>query len=284
MTSSNTAARPKPQPRVWRTLARPILRALGAALAVYAGLLALLWWGQERLLFVPTVLPANHRFNVPAVVHETWVDVPGGRLHALHLKQPQSRGVVFYLHGNAGNLQSWFVNADFYRQAQLDLFMIDYRGYGKSPGRITSQAQLLADVRAAWDQISPAYAGKKRVVFGRSLGTGLAALLAAEVQPELTVLVSPYFSMQALAAEHYPWVPGALLRYPLRTDLALPRIQGPVWMVHGARDTLIPLSHAQRLLAASPRAKLQVLPEAGHNNLQDVADYSKGLLEALQMP
>lgn len=284
MPSYNSAPAPIRQVPVWRALARPILRALGVGVAVYLSLLALLWWGQERLLFLPTALPANHRFNLPADVHEIWVDVPGGRLNALHLKQPQSRGVVFYLHGNAGNLQSWFVNADFYRQAQLDLFMIDYRGYGKSPGRISSEAQLLADVRAAWDQISPVYAGKKRVVFGRSLGTGLAALLAAEVQPELTVLASPYFSMQALAAEHYPWVPGAVLRYPLRTDLALPRIQGPVWVVHGERDTLIPVSHARRLLAVSARAKLQVVPAAGHNNLQDFAGYSKGLLEVLQVP
>jgi hypothetical protein len=64
-------------------------------------------------------------------------------------------GVVFYLHGNAGNLDSWFVNADFWRQANVDLFMLDYRGYGKSSGRITSQAQLEADVRAAWAAVAP---------------------------------------------------------------------------------------------------------------------------------
>ena len=163
--------------------------------ALYAGLLGLLWWGQERLLFMPQRLPAQHRFMVDADVVETWVDVPGARLNALHLRLPQPQGVVFFLHGNAGNLDSWFTNADFYRRANVDLFTLDYRGYGKSSGRIQSQEQLLADVRAAWAELAPQYAGKQRVIYGRSLGSGLAAMLAAEVQPELTVLVSPYFSM-----------------------------------------------------------------------------------------
>jgi acetyl esterase/lipase len=80
-------------------------------------------------------------------------------------------------------------------------------------------------VRAAWAAVAPRYAGKRVVLFGRSLGTGLAAGLAAELQPDLTVLVSPYTSLRALAAEHYRWVPTALLRYPLATDELLPRVR-----------------------------------------------------------
>ena len=192
--------------------------------ALYGVVIGVLWRGQERLLFLPQVLPAEHRFERGADVHETWVDVPGARLHALHLRQPDvnaAKGVVFFLHGNAGSLQSWFVNLDGYRRRGWDLFIIDYRGYGKSSGRIQSQAQLQADVRAAWDRIAPAYAGCKRVIYGRSLGTGL----AAQVEPDLTVLVSPYTSVVALAQEHYPWVPAAVLRYPLRTDAALAAVR-----------------------------------------------------------
>lgn len=253
---------------------------VGAAL--YAGLLALLWWGQERLLFVPQPLPAEHRFSVGSDVAEVWVDVPGARLNALHLRLPQPAGVVFFLHGNAGNLDSWFTNADFYRRANLDLFMLDYRGYGKSSGRIGSQHQLLADVRAAWAQIAPLYAGKRRVIYGRSLGSGLAAMLAAEIQPELTVLVSPYFSMAELAREHYPWVPAALLRYPLATSEALPQIKGPVLLVYGGRDTLIPPAHSQRLSQLSAQARLLQVPEGGHNDLHLLPAYIDGLSAALK--
>ena len=257
-----------------------ILAAVAAAL--YGAALGYIALRQEALLFAPQVLDAGYRFDRGPDVRETWVNVPGARLNALHMKLPKPVGIVFFLHGNGGSLDSWFVDIDFYRRANFDLFMIDYRGYGKSSGRIESEAQLHADVRAAWDSVAPRYAGLQRVVLGRSLGSGLAAALAAEVQPGHTVLVSPYFSMQALAAEHYAWVPGAVLRYPLRTDLALPRIHGDVLLVHGERDTLIDPSHSLRLQALLPRSRRLVVAGAAHNDLQRFSDYSDALAVALR--
>jgi uncharacterized protein len=233
--------------------------ALTLALA-YAALLGALWVGQEKLLFHPRTLPADHRFNFGDDVHEVFIDVPGARLHALHLRLPAPDGVVFYLHGNAGHLQSWFVNTDVYRRANLDLFMLDYRGFGKSTGRIESQAQLQADVGAAWQHVAARYEGRHRVFIGRSLGTGLAAALAAEI---------------------YPWVPGALLRYPLRTDEVLPMLKGPVLLLHGDRDATIPVEHSRRLLAAAPKSRLVVIEGAGHNDLQAFEAYRQALAEAL---
>jgi pimeloyl-ACP methyl ester carboxylesterase len=257
------------------------------AAALYAVLLALLWFGQEKLIFQPQKLPADHRFDLGADVHEVWIDRPGpdaARLHALHLRLPAPDGLVLYLHGNAGNLQGWFVNADFWRSTNHDVFMLDYRGYGKSGGEVRTQEQLLADVRAAWDQVAPAYTGKRRVIFGRSLGSALAASLAADVSPELTVLVSPYESMAALAAEHYRWVPAALLRYPLRTDDAVARLTGRLLLLHGERDELIGMHHSERLLAraaAAKEAKLVRVPGAGHNDLQMFDVYLGALRSAL---
>ena len=264
--------------------------AAGTALLAYAAVIALLAWQQEALLFQPQKLPADYAFNAGADVQESWVDVPGARLSALHLQLPKPDGVVFFLHGNGGNLADWFVNVDFYRRLNLDLYMIDYRGYGKSSGHIESQAQLMADVRTAWLGIAPRYAGLRRVFFGRSLGTGLAAELAAslssnqaaELQPDLTVLASPYTSMLALAQEHYPWVPAAVLRYPLRTDQALPRVHGSVLLLHGERDTLIAPVHSQRLLRLAPAARLVIVPGAAHNDLQRFSAYSDALAVALR--
>jgi uncharacterized protein len=276
--SETTITLPRPGTRRWPWL---LLRALLIAALLYGAAVAALWWGQEGLLFRPATLPADHNFRMADDVHETWVDVPGARLNALHLRLPKPHGVVFFLHGNAGNLERWFVNVDFYRKANFDLYMLDYRGFGKSTGRIESQGQLEDDVRAAWARLAPAYAGKKRVIYGRSLGSGLATMLAAEVQPELTVLVSPYASMVQLAAEKYPWVPSAALRYPLRTDLLLPRVQGPVLMAHGDQDTLIPVQHAERLQAIAPAAQLLRVPGAGHGNIHSFKLYLDGLRAAL---
>lgn len=275
--STTAPARPGWQ----RRLALAVLAILAAA-SLYAVVLALLWWRQEALLFHPRVLPANHRFDLPADVHEAWVEVPGARLHALHLQLPQPRGVVFFLHGNAGSLQTWFVNTEYYRHLNYDLFMLDYRGFGKSSGRIESEAQLHADVAAAWAQVAPRYAASIRVLLGRSLGTGLAVQLATSVQPELTVLVSAYESMTRLAHETYPWVPAAVLRYPLRTDLALPAVKGQVLLAHGLRDTLIPAAHSQALFGLARQATWLPVPAAGHGDMQEHPAYLEGLALALR--
>ena len=257
--------------------------AMLLALALYGAAMAWLWFKQEKLLFAPDVLAASHPLAKAPDIHELTIDVPGAQLSALHLRLPAPKGVVFFLHGNGGSLASWFINPEFYRRANYDLFMIDYRGYGKSTGQIESEAQLRADVRAAWATVAPQYAGRKVVFYGRSLGTGLAAGLAAELGdiPDLTVLVSPYISMTALAAEHYRWVPGALLRYPLRTSELVGRIRGPLMLIHGDQDPVIPSSHSDTLKMLAPQAMLLHIADAAHNDLQDFDAYLSAFARAL---
>ena len=263
-----------------------ILALLGLGLTLYLAALAWLWFNQERLLFAPTVLPAGLALAQASDIHETRIEVPGARLSALHLRLPNPKGVVFFLHGNGGSLANWFVNPELYRRANFDLFMFDYRGYGKSSGHIESEAQLHADVRAAWAQLAPQYAGRKVVIYGRSLGSGLAAALAHELSasrraPDLTLLVSPYLSMVALTAEHYPWVPQTVLRYPLRTDQLIGQLHAPVLLIHGAQDALIAPRHSDALKALAPQVTVIKIPGAAHNDLQDFEAYLSAFARAL---
>jgi uncharacterized protein len=271
---------------LWFKLLVQAAAGLAALLLVAAALW--IWFAQERLLFHPAALPAATVLSVDADTKEVAVEVPGARLSALHLHLPKPKGLVFFLHGNAGNLQSWFVNTALYRAANFDLFMLDYRGYGKSSGTIQSEAQLRDDVRAAWAQVAPLYAGKKIVVYGRSLGSGLAAGLVAELaaspgarQPDLTVLVSPYTSIAALTADYYPWVPQALLRYPLRTDEVIAKIRGPLLLFHGDKDELIAPRHSETLKALAPQAQLIYVVGAAHNDVQKFPAYRDAFVAAL---
>jgi uncharacterized protein len=260
MTTAVPALPASKRPIPWRRFA-----AFAAAIAVagYAMALAWVYVEQESLLFHPVPLPAAYAFGLPDV-REVSIDVDGATLSALHLRLPDPKGVVFFLHGNGGNLATWFTGAAFYRRANYDLFMLDYRGYGKSTGRVQSEEQLRADVRKAWDAVAPLYQGKRKVIYGRSLGSALAAGLAAEVQPDLTVLVSPYWSVTDLARTYFPWVPSPLLRYPLATNVDVRGIRTPILLVHGERDTLIPISNSERLEALVPQAEFLRVPGAAH--------------------
>jgi uncharacterized protein len=257
-----------------------------AALAVlgYVGIVAGLYGMQERLIFPASTLPPDYQFSFDQPFEEVRIPVPGASLSALHFTQAKPRGLVFFLHGNGGDLSSWTTGADFYRKVNYDLFIIDYRGYGKSTGKIESEAQLHADVRAAWDAIAPRYRSRNLpiVIYGRSLGTGLAAYLARDVNPALLMLVTPFTSLAAAASRAYPLVPGWILKYPLRTDAIIGEVKSPVLLVHGTRDELIPLSDSEQLrsLARSP-VELLVVDGAGHNDIQRFPAYLDGLAARL---
>ena len=172
------------------------------------------------------------------------------------------------------NVSTWLTYREFWQEAGFDVFTLDYRGFGRSTGQISSEAQLHGDVRAAWQSVAPGYAGKRLVIVGRSLGTNLAAHLSTEIPSDLLVLVSPYVSMQRMAHEQYAWVPGFLLRYPLHTDLDLPHTRAARTVIlHGEQDALIPVAHAEALHALYPASQLVTVPNAGHSDIHQSPRY-----------
>jgi alpha-beta hydrolase superfamily lysophospholipase len=209
---------------------------------------------------------------------EVTIPVDGAAMNGLHFRQANPRGLIFFLHGNGGNLQSWTTNVDYYRRVNYDMFIFDYRGYGKSTGRIQSEAQLHADVRAAWDTIASRYRNKPMVIFGRSLGTALATKLAIDVKPNLLILVSPFTSLVAMARQRYPFLPEWLVRYPLHTDKLIADIRSPTMFIHGDEDRFIPITHSYELTRlADATAKLLVIAGAGHNDIHQFKGYLDGL-------
>ena len=268
---------------VYALFSAAVLFAIGA---LYAGAVGWLYFRQERLLFEPDKLPADEPICTDPDTRELFVEVPGAQLSCAHMKLPDPRGVFFFLHGNSGNLKKWFVELEAFRQANFDVVMFDYRGFGKSSGQIESEEQLRADVVAVWNHFAPMYEGKRVVISGQSLGTGLAAGLAAQLcsdghAPDLTLLVSPYSSMKALAAELYPWVPMQVLRYPLHTLEHAAKLLGPVMLIHGEKDELIPIHHSETLCKSMKTAQLLRVTGAGHGDVHQFPTVRKALLSAL---
>ena len=257
---------------------------LGVMFGLYAVLCGVLYLKQESLLFFPYRLPAGYRFQFPGRFEERWTTTADGtRLHGLLFKAPDSKGLVFYLHGNGGALNTWGEAAATYTRLHYDVFLLDYRGYGKSGGKITSQDQLLNDVQTAYRQLLPEYPEKRTVILGYSVGTGPATWLAARQHPRLLILQAPYFSMRDLATHLYPVVPGFLIRYPLPTNELIGQVRAPIVLFHGDRDEVIYAGSSLKLKALlKPSDQLIMLPGAGHNGMTDNPRYQRELTRLLE--
>jgi pimeloyl-ACP methyl ester carboxylesterase len=250
---------------------------------LYVLLCTVLYFKQEKLLFGPTQLPVGYRFHFSGRFEERWTTAADGtRLHGLLFHTPNAKGLIFYLHGNGGALDSWGDVAATYTALHYDVFLLDYRGYGKSGGTISNQAQLLADVDAAYRQLLPKYPESQPVIIGYSLGTGPATWLAARHQPRLLILQAPYFSMRDMAKRLYPFVPGFVLRYPMPTNELIGQVKAPIVLFHGNRDEVIPCASSMRLRTLlKPIDQLIILPGTRHNGMTDNPQYRRELVRLL---
>ena len=236
------------------------LLLVGGYLAACASLYVL----QERLIFHPRAL-------APEYVYE-WgeeVAVPVGdgelALSTVWVRKPGARGVVIYFHGNVGDNNRGRHQARRVLEQPYDVVLVDYRGFGKSGGSVSGDAQLLADAQAVYDTVAAAYPEARIRLLGYSLGSGMAAYLAAANDPAHLTLVAPYTSLVDMKNLWFWWAPDFLLKYRLDTADRLPEVDCPVDIYHGTVDRLIPFAMAERLAALAPRrARLHALRGVGH--------------------
>jgi len=251
---------------------------VAALVFLYVAVCGYLYTIQERFIFVPEKLAPDFAFDLPSNCTELTLNTHGARLNALYFQAETPRGVVLYLHGNGGSLRTWGGVAEPFLKAQLDVYIFDYRGYGKSTGSITSEAQLLSDVSHAYAYVCGRYAESKILVYGCSLGTGLATYIASLHRPCQLILEMPYFSMVDLAQRRMPFFPMRFLKYTLRTDRWISKVRCPIYLFHGDRDELIPYTSSQRLLPLiRARHRLFTIPGAGHNDLRSFDEFRQGL-------
>lgn len=251
----------------------------------YLLLCLLVYAMQEKLLFPSEVLPDDYKFSFPfdGELEEVWLKSSSGNIHGLWFTLPETRGVILYLHGNAGSLKDWGYVAPEFLNRGYDILIIDYREYGKSKGRL-SEKGLFEDGMAAWKFLEERYEKEKIIVYGRSLGSGIAARIASEQQPSRVILETPYFSMKSRAAEQFAWLPVKwLLKYPLETNIYLSDFEGELFIIHGTEDHIISVNHSRRL--ADSLKNISVYREVeggGHNDLERYQEYHDFLEQSLR--
>lgn len=245
-----------------------IAAVLIVALGLYAALVALAFVFQERLLYFPLkhlgTTPADIGLDYQAVTLET---ADGLTLGGWFIPAEPARAALLFFHGNAGNISHRLDSLAIFHRLGLSVLIIDYRGYGQSQGR-PSEAGTYRDADAAWryltefQQIPP----ERIIVFGRSLGGGVAAYTAQTYRPAALILESTFTSAPDLAAESYPFLPTRRLsRIQYNTRGRLPHIACPVLIVHSRDDQLIPFHHGRALAAAANEPKT-LLPINGNHN------------------
>lgn len=260
-----------------------ILFILLLFLGLYAILCLLLYFFQERLIFLPQTLAKNYQFKFTQPYEEIYITTSDGiKLHGLLFAVESPRGLIFYLHGNAGSLAGWGEVASVYTTLGYDVFLLDYRGYGKSEGAIKSESQLHQDVSTAYNEMLERYNERNIIVLGYSIGSGLAAHLASSNNPGMLILQSPYYSLRDVVKDVMPFVPTFLLRYRLETNSYLKGCEVPIVLIHGDLDEVIPYSHSLKLKAIiKPGDTLITLKNQYHNGMTFNNDYQVALKEII---
>ncbi|WP_458924929.1 alpha/beta hydrolase [Flavitalea antarctica] len=244
----------------------------------------LLYFSQERLMFFPEKLPDNHEFSFNSSFEEITVTTADDKkLHAVLFKTDStSKGVIFYLHGNAGSVESWGSLAAYYNNLGYDVMMPDYRGYGKSEGSIRSQKQFFDDVGLLYTQLMKRYTEDKIVVLGYSIGTGAAAYIASVNRPRLLILQAPYYTMQDLVKNIYPVVPSFLLKYKFETAEYIKRCTMPIVIFHGDSDEVIYHGSSLKLKThLKPSDTLITLENQSHNGITEHPAYQQNMKRIL---
>ncbi len=240
------------------------LKKIGVILLIlYALLCVALYIVQDKLLFNPSKLDPNYAFrsgieiNIP--VDETV------ELNCLWMKEDRSKGVILYLHGNRGSNRRCWRQAMNIAGNDFDIFMPDYRGYGKSGGFISSEGQLFADVQKVYNHLLTQYDESNIVIVGYSLGSGMASYLAAKNNPAKLILVAPFISFINLKNRRLPIIPNFIVKYPLRNHRYLSQVTCPVTLFHGTRDEIIPYDSSEKLKEINPNnIALVTLQNEGH--------------------
>src|SRR5947209_11328461 len=239
------------------------------AILGYGALLALLYLTQRAIQYFPERLrTAPAAAGLPQAQEVVLDTADGERVIVWHVPPRADKPVVLYFHGNGGSLRG---RVDRFRALTADgtgLVALSYRGYGGSSGAPT-EAGLVNDALAAYAFTRARYPAERIVLWGESLGTGVAVALAAQQPVGHLILQSPFTSAADVGAQRYWFVPvGLLMKDQFRSDLRIGKVTAPVLVLQGERDTIVPMALAERLygLINAPKRFVR-FPGIGHNDL-----------------
>ena len=251
-----------------RDMLGTVLSVVGVMTLGWLVLVGLLVFQERRLVYFPARSLAAAPADFGLRAEELSITAADGvSLHGWWIEGPGNRVLIWY-HGNAGNIGDRLHNARwFVDRLGVDVVLVDYRGYGRSHGTPDEEGIYL-DGLAIYDAVaSRPVQAENIVLFGRSLGGAVAIETSLRRPAGAVVLESVFRSVPALAREHYWFVPSVVIRTRMDNESKIAGVEAPTLVLHGDRDTIVPLAHGRRLFERAARpAHFHVIEGAGHND------------------
>ncbi len=241
--------------------------ALIIAVGIYLLVGLAMYLGQRKLIYLPETqprLPADA--GLDGVAERVIETQDGERVIAWYATARAGQPTLLYFHGNAGSLDSRSERIRKYKNAGRGIFMMSYRGYSGSTGSPSEQANV-ADGKRAFDAlVTEGVAPRDIIIYGESLGTGVAVQVAAARSPGGLILDAPYTSIVDIAAGQYPWLPvRPMLRDRYESDAYIGSVHSPLLILHGEKDEVIPVAMGRKMyeLANAPK-DIVTFKSSGH--------------------
>lgn len=245
-----------------------LLWFVGVLVGAYLLIVVAMFFLQSLMIFHPqenlTATPNMVGLDFEEVFFRTSDNL---ELHGWYVPSESAEVTVLYFHGNAGNISGRLETIDLLHGLGLNVFIIDYRGYGKSEGN-PSERGTYKDAEAAWRFLTEErnLPENNLVIMGRSLGGAVGAQLASKKEAAAAIVESTFTSAADLGAELYPWLPVRwLLKHEYPTIKHIRAIQMPLMLVHSRDDNLIPFHHGRALYEAANKPKVFVELTGSHN-------------------
>ncbi|WP_428667728.1 alpha/beta hydrolase [Runella sp.] len=275
-----------------------IAKVAQGGIIVYTVAALLIWWLHPLVLFRPTALAADYKYHFKKPFQELRFETEKGKatLNTLWFgtdgpvsinHSPSMPGkIVLFFHGNRDNLARWGREySERFTDRGYQVIMYDYRGYGKSTGE-RSEETLHYDAHYLYDFLKKRFSEDSIVVYGYSIGSGMAARVAAENHPKMLILEAPYASIPTLGQTQLPIFPYEwLTRYKFRTDSCFAYIHCPIHLFHGTDDITVPYKNSLILLGLPTvgKVKLTTLPDGHHLHLDTFPLYQATLDSLLRI-
>jgi alpha-beta hydrolase superfamily lysophospholipase len=249
-------------------LKRRIKKAILVLLLIYVAGGVALYFTQDMIFFHPKALSRDHRFSFKQPFTELNIPFGKNNLNVLQFKPDNpGKGIVLFFHGNMENVEHYRQYPELFTRNNYEIWMIDYPGFGKSTGTITED-NLYKQAWLVYDLASKKVHGDSIIIYGKSIGTGIASYLAAKRNCKELVLETPYYSAVSLAKHYFPIYPvSILLKYSFPVCSYLREQKRPITILHGTNDEVVPYMQSERLKEMNKQINLVTIEKGRHNDL-----------------